>query len=243
MPTTTKMHRTNRRRAQQGFSLIEMLVVVAILTVVMGVVFQQVGMVQKRTRTEDQKIDMLQQSRESLDQLIRELHTMGYPSKKMYASGVLTSPINNNTNLAVGLVKVINGTSALIWFEADVEGDGGVDSVQYRLVATSTESNHCPCIERSAVSKTAADPLTGQGTAFHLAVENVAASGLTFAAFDANGAAVTIPSGGLDINNNTLTIQSIRSMAITVETRGQYPDLQTKQFPAIVLTGLVQFRN
>jgi prepilin-type N-terminal cleavage/methylation domain-containing protein len=231
------------RRLQQGFSLIEMLVVVAILTVVMGVVFQQVGAIQKRGRTEDQKIDMLQQSRETLDEMIRELHQMGYPNKKMYTSSVLTSPLNNNINLAVGLVKVVNGSSALIWFEGDVEGDGGVDSVQYRLVATSTESNHCPCIERSAVSKAAADPLTGQGTAFHLAVENVAASGLTFAAFDANGAAVTIPSGGLDINNNTALIQSIRSIAITIEARGQYPDLQTRQFPAIVLNGLAQFRN
>jgi prepilin-type N-terminal cleavage/methylation domain-containing protein len=234
---------TISRRGQRGFSLIEMIVVVAVLILVMGVVFQQVAAIQKRSRNEEVKIDMIQQARESLDQMIRDMHQVGYPNSKMYASGVLASPVNNNITFAVGLVKITNGTVPLIWFEGDVDGDGQVDSVQYRLVATSTESNHCPCIERSQVVKTAADPLTGQGTAFHVAVENVAASGLSFTAYDANGAVVTIPSGGLTITSDATTLASIKTIAVTLNTQGQYPDLQTKQFPASTLTGLAQIKN
>ena len=124
-----------------------------------------------------------------------------------------------------------------------MDGDGQVDSVQYRLVTTSTESTHCPCIERSQVVKVSGDPITGQGTAFHVAVENVAASGLAFTAYDTNGSTVSIPSGGLTITSNAATLASIKTIAVVLNTQGPYPDLQTKLFPAFTLTGLAQIRN
>jgi prepilin-type N-terminal cleavage/methylation domain-containing protein len=230
-------------KSQAGFSLIEMMMVVAILILVMGVIMRQIVVVQSRARGEVVKLDMVQQARESLDQMLRDLHQAGFPSAYMYVSTVLTSPTNNNTNYAVGLVQVTNSSTPILIFEGDVDGTGTVSSVRYRYVTSSTESTHCPCIERSQVTKTSADPLTGQGTAYHVLIENVATGGLSFTGFDANGNTVTISSSGLDINNNTTTLKSIKTLQITLKVQGQYPDLQTKQFPAISLNGLAQIRN
>lgn len=55
---------TMRRRTwQRGFSLLEMITVVAILTLVMGAVFKQVITVQQRYRGEETKLDVAQESR------------------------------------------------------------------------------------------------------------------------------------------------------------------------------------
>ena len=234
--------RAKRNKSQAGFSLIEMMIVVAILIVVLGVVLRQVTVMQMRSRGEAVKLDMVQQARESLDQMVRDLHQAGYPSAYMYMSTVLTSPTNNNTGYATGLVQVVSGNSAMHIFEGDVDGDGAVDSVRYRYVTSSAESTHCPCIERSQVTKTAANPLTGQNTAYHVLVENVATNGLTFTAYNSAGGAVSIGSG-LDINSSSTTLKSIKTLQIALSVQGQTPDLQTRQFPAAVLNGLAQIRN
>lgn len=235
------MKRT-RTNSQAGFSLIEMMLVIAILILVMGVIMRQIVVVQSRARGESVKLDMVQQARESLDQMLRDLHAAGFPSSYMYMSTVLSSPTNNNTNYAVGLVQVANSSTPILWFEGDVDGTGTVSVVRYRYVTSSSESTHCPCIERSQWPKTSGDPYNGQpGTAYHVLVENVAAGGFIFTGFDANGNNVGI--GTWDINGNTAQLKSIKTLQITLQVRGQSPDLQTRQFPAITLNGLAQIRN
>ena len=233
---------SRRLRRQSGFSLVEMLVVVAILVTVMGVVFQQINEVQKRARSEENKLDMMQQSRETLDQMVRDLHQAGYPNRTMYAGGVLGATPKTHTFNAVGLVKITNNPPEII-FEGDVDSDHQVDSVRYRLVTTSAESTHCPCVERSQVVKVTGEPLTGQSFAYHVSIENVASSGLSFTAYDLFGNTVTIPSGGLDINGSPTTLSSIRSIQITLQVQGQTPDLSTRRFPATAMTVNAQLRN
>ncbi len=136
---------------QAGFSLVEMLIVVAVLMVVMGVVFEQVSNVQKRYKTEESKTDLTQESREFMDQITRDLHTAGYPNTKMYASGILNASPENDSKNAVGLVKFAYDE---IWFEGDVDGDGLVDVVNYKLTSDGVASK-CPCkISRSQLAKT-----------------------------------------------------------------------------------------
>ena len=53
----------NSSASERGFSLIELMVVVAILTLVMGVVFAAIANVQKRYRTEEGRVDTMQNAR------------------------------------------------------------------------------------------------------------------------------------------------------------------------------------
>jgi prepilin-type N-terminal cleavage/methylation domain-containing protein len=230
------------RKRQSGFSFIELMVVIAILVTVMGTVFQQVNRIQRGARNEEQNLDVLQQGRELLDEFARDLHQAGYPSAKLYQPGTIAGSINQAQQVAVGLVAISNNPPQII-FEGDVDGSGTVSSVRYRLVTASAESTRCPCVERSQVQKVTADPLTGQGTSFHVAVEYAASNGLTFTAYDGSGNVVAIPSGGLDINNNTATIQSSRSIGVNLSIKSIYVDLQTKKAPTISMTTLAQIRN
>jgi prepilin-type N-terminal cleavage/methylation domain-containing protein len=218
---------------QAGFSLVELLVVLAILTIVMAAVFQQVDIVQKRYRTEEMKTEMFQAARELLDTFVRDLHQAGYPSSKMFAKDVLKDPAENDSRLAAGLVSV--DVDEII-FEADVDADGTVDSIRYRLVDVLADTNwSCPCIERSQVAKVDGAP-TAQGTSYYVAVENV--SGLTFAAFQRDGTEVALPAtlaGG--------TADDIDTIQITIDVQAPYRDLQTNQRPTARLTASARISN
>jgi len=226
---------SKRQVRQAGFSLIELLVVLAILTIVMAAVFQQVDIVQKRYRTEEMKTEMFQAARELMDTFVRDLHQAGYPSEKLFADKVLTEPVSNDARLAAGLVSV--DTDEII-FEADVDGDGTVDSIRYRLVDAIDGTNwSCPCIERSQVAKVDGDP-TAQGTSYYVAVENVVANGLTFAAFERDGTEVALPA--------TLakgTTAAIDTIQITIDVQSAYRDLQTNQRPSARLTASARVSN
>ncbi len=155
------------RHAQHGFSLIEMMMVILILSIITGVVFQYVVTVQKRYRTEEARLDVQQESREFLDQMVRDLHTGGYPSFRITLTpgapaGAAPNPANagdlvaNNPKVAVGLVAV---SYTDILFEGDVDGSGTVSSMRYTL-QTDTPG-FCPCtIGRSQRPKQAGSPLS-----------------------------------------------------------------------------------
>ena len=66
----------NSSASERGFSLIELMVVVAILTLVMGVVFAAIANVQKRYRTEEGRVDTMQNAREFVDQIGRKMNVM-----------------------------------------------------------------------------------------------------------------------------------------------------------------------
>ncbi len=160
--------RFQRRRHIAGFSLLEMVFVVAILTLVMGVVFTQINLVQKRARTEANKVDMTQESREAMDQVVRDMHSIGYPNVRMYGTPT-TSATTDDTKVAAGLVKAAYDD---LWFEGDVDGDGFVDVVEYKLEADA--NGNCPCtLTRRQTQKQAGGSLSNtQGN------ENVAVSGV-----------------------------------------------------------------
>ena len=67
---------------ERGFSLIEMVVVVAVFTVVTGAVFLLLDVAQQRYRTESEVLDAFQGARIALDQITRDIHAAGYPPLK-----------------------------------------------------------------------------------------------------------------------------------------------------------------
>ena len=260
----------NPRRSQQGFSLIELLTVLVILTLVMGAVFSQMIQVQQRYQAEQSKLDMFQESREFIDQMTRDLHQAGFPNTKMYGQGMLAAPINNDSRNAVGLVQV---TPTSIAFEGDMDSDGVVDSVRYTLISDPNNPGSCPCwLQRSQFQKTnGLDPMA-QPTSFGNAAQNVVNSGgamviagntgalanqavygqyaanPVFQAFDKAGNLVCCGAGSLagatiDLNANPTLIRSIKSIRITMNVLGTRPDMRTRMRPVTTLTSSVRIGN
>jgi prepilin-type N-terminal cleavage/methylation domain-containing protein len=189
----------------RGFTLLELLVVVAILTVVLGVVFTAVTRLQKTYKTEETKVDATQMSRTFLDAMANELRQAGFPSRRLFAPGVLTNPPVNDYRSAAGLVRV---SASELWFEADIEGDGQVESLRYTLTDSNgtpvTAASTCPCnLWRSQVVKVTGAP-GAQAVNYNSAVERVINSGGVAgggAALALSGA-TTFPGGA--VNNDQL---------------------------------------
>ncbi len=185
---------TMRAHSQRGFSLIEMLTVVAILTIVMGAVFRQIINVQQRYRTEETKTDLTQESREFLDQMVRDIHQVGFPQARLYGPGAaLASPTVNDQRVAAGIVSFNYND---LWFEGDINGDGQVEVVRYTLQAGS--GGKCPCkISRSETTKlNATAPLSQTSTSYSTEINNVINSG---------GSGGSGTNGALGISGNTPT--------------------------------------
>jgi prepilin-type N-terminal cleavage/methylation domain-containing protein len=253
---------------QRGFSLIELLVAMGILTIVLAVVFNEIDKVQKRYRTEETKLDIFQEARNFMDRFVRDLHSAGYPGSRMYQLGVIpVSPPENDSRVAAGLVSV---SQTDLRFEADVDGDGQVDSIRYTLQPI---GGTCPCrLRRSQVTKLNGITPLNQPTNYFSIVDEVvnsAGSGgpgpngaLTiagntgptsnntlyleyagspiFQAFDRNGNPVTLP---VNIAGNPQAVRSIRTIRVTLNVLATAPDPQTLQRPAVSLTASARLQN
>jgi prepilin-type N-terminal cleavage/methylation domain-containing protein len=138
-----------KRNRQAGFSLIELMAAVAIMMIIMGTVFQQMSTVQKRSRTEEIKLDTFQTAREFIDQMTRDIHQAGFPNGKMYGAAFQDPGRDSN---AVGIFFI---SPTEIHFQGDVDGDGIVDYVSYKLFPRSNNpgDENCPCLRRSQLLK------------------------------------------------------------------------------------------
>ena len=166
------------RSPARGFTLLELLIVVASLSAVLGVVFTAVTRLQKTYRTEEAKVDATQLQRTFLDAMASELRQAGFPSRHLFAPGVLATPAVNDFRCAAGLVRI---SASELWFEADIEGDGQVESLRYTLTDSNgvpvTAASTCPCtLWRSQVVKVTAAPAS-QAVNYNSSVERVINSG------------------------------------------------------------------
>jgi prepilin-type N-terminal cleavage/methylation domain-containing protein len=216
---------------QAGFSLLELVFVVAILSVVLAAVFNWVSLVTQRSQSEQTKVDLTQEGREFVDEFERDLHQAGYPNCRMVATaGVAANcPVDNttnptgakNANVAVGLVSVSN---TQIIFEGDVDGNGTVDEIVYRLVDSAKNyppTGTCPCtIQRSQVPKVAGTlPLLQLGNAtFSQELQNVVNSGVPVGAAPYGG--------GLAIAGNTKWGATNTAYYAAISTFKDYPVFQ-----------------
>jgi len=209
---------TKKRGRQQGFTFIELMVSVTILTLVVGVVVEGLTKLMQRNTTETSKTDLTQQSREFMDQIVNDIHQSGYPSAKMFDPATLlpvSNPVNCNlyVQVACGLVNV---TPSSLQFEGDVDGSGTVSEVFIQL---SPLNGPCPCtIQRGAVSKA----LWQGGTlpSYYTEVTNVNNTNI-FQGYDNGGNNVALAGAP---TNNLAAIEITLSVKATVaETEGNYP--------------------
>ena len=248
--------------------MVEIIVVIFVVMAVMAVVFSAIASVQKRYRTEEERVDTMQNAREFVDQIERDLHNAGYPTASMYTS---TSPNYNSVTLAwPGLVAA---SKTEILFEGDLDNSGTVSSIRYQLQADS--SGKCPCtLRRSANYKSSSGGPTGQTAAYSAEVENVVNSiggtspwqitgnapngtanntlyaqyknDVLFEFLDSTGASVTVPddlstSGNLSSGQTAAT--SIRTVVVTLNVLGPNTDIDTGRRPIAAMRATVKLPN
>lgn len=206
-------------QSRRGFTLMEALVGLFILTLITGAIFAQLNHVQRASSSEETKLDLTQQAREFADQIVRDIHMAGYPSVAMYAPGLdVNSPL-----VAGGLVRV---SPTEILLEGDVETSGTVYSVDIQYIAQDPNDQNCPCIRRSEVPKVAGGPLAQPPAPRYTEVENVMPPGAgpgqsgedLFTFFDKNGIPVDV-NASADISSaaGQDTINRIRTVKINLD--------------------------
>jgi len=209
---------------QSGFSLVELILSVAILSIVMAVIVDGIGMMQKRNAVEVNKVDLTQQAREFMDQIVNDVHQAGYPGLNMFDPLTLTSATDCtlDLNLACGLISV---SSTAIQFEGDVDGTG-VSEVYIQL-----SSGSCPCkLQRGTVLKS-----VGGTPPFYTEVDNVMNSAV-FTAYKTDGSQLTLPLGAGNLKN-------ITALGITLYVKSSQPDLQTGQYPTVTMVSTAKISN
>jgi prepilin-type N-terminal cleavage/methylation domain-containing protein len=187
----------------RGFSLLELMVSAAVLVVVVGAAVNYISVVTQRSKGEQAKVDLAQEGREFVDEFERDVHQIGFPGCADFDAGGATACATaanyNNANMAAGIVAV---SYTNIIFEGDVNGDGLVESVRYRLVDTAGNNPplSCPCIlQRSQVQKQSLGTAPGaytQAVSWSQELQNVVNSG--------SPAANAAYGGGVPIAGNVL---------------------------------------
>jgi len=182
------------KRTTRGYTLLELLISLTILTVITGAVFKQINLMQKKSSSEASKLDLDQQAREFMDQTVHDLHMSGYPGVNMYSTQQYPSMV------AAGLVSI---SPAQILMEGDVNNDGTVYSVTTGYVANDPLDPNCPCIRRSAQKKIDMDSFSQGTNPQYTETQHVFPPGTgagqsgedLFAYFDQNGNPVDLTTG------------------------------------------------
>ena len=226
-----KLFRQTSAPLQAGFSLLELLIVCAILSIVMIAIVRGIDTTVQRSEAEQTKVDLTQAGREFVDEFERDLHQAGYPNCRMVttAGSATACPADysaggqaaaKNPALAVGLAYV---SSTKIIFEGAMDGTGTVYSVQYKLVdaAGNNPPASCPCIlQRSEQPKdpAAATLPLAQPTFFSQELQNVVNSG--------QPAGAAAYGGGVLINGSTAWGATNTAYYAAVTTFKDYPVFQ-----------------
>jgi prepilin-type N-terminal cleavage/methylation domain-containing protein len=139
------------RTVQSGFTLIELMVSVAIFLLICGAIFELMGTTQNRFKTESQVLNAFEEARLGLDQIVRDVNDAGYPPQNHFSATVsaanfAASPIAWGPNYVAGSPCQIGtagggtctspGDFDLI-VEGDVDGTGVV-WIRYQLPPGST---------------------------------------------------------------------------------------------------------
>jgi prepilin-type N-terminal cleavage/methylation domain-containing protein len=244
------MNATQKR--QRGFSLVELLISVFLLTLMLAAIFSQIEKAQTRYRVEDQKLDLTQQERDFIDQFTRDLHQAGFPTPAMYGNRLdITS-----ARVSAG-VWYVSPTD--VWMEGDLDDNERVQETRYHYDDGSTWAgsgpNPCPCIRRSSVPKVDGvypwDP--NQATPqYYTEVQNLisVANQPLFQIYDSNGVAVPMSSGSLLLGSGAAvdqvakkSLQAIKAIRITMTTQSSVGDPDSHRSIQVTMNGTARLTN
>jgi len=247
---------------EHGFSIIEMLIALALISAVLGVAVKGMIDMQRRSSSETSKTDTVQETRDFIDQVVRDIHDAGYPPARAvywpiagtiplctYPTGTVITAVRNTTTIACGIVSY---SHTQVIFEGDLDGTG-VSAVILDIIPT--VSGACPCIlRRGVLTKTAY--LANATPQYFTEVSGILNSGNGTGTGSAYG--VTLPAPGsygvyatadlfdaYDVSGNSVApcsltttpdCTSIRSVQITTNVVPSFSDPVTKIYPVFSIT-------
>lgn len=220
---------------QHGFSLLELMAVLAILSIVMAVVMTGVAQLQRKATNESQRVDLTQESRQFMDQIVKDLHHAGYPNARMFDAAVAAA---NPTYYGDGIMQLRPG---YLQFEGDVDGTGTVSEVFVQLVP---ELGPCPCtLQRGTTSK--ANWLAGAVPLYYTQVDNVMNTNI-FTALHTDGTNALMPCGpkpGTPSCADGNSIDFIKSVGLTLNVRSLNPDMPDKAYMTVTMSSDAKISN
>jgi type II secretory pathway pseudopilin PulG len=229
-----------------GFSLIEMVIALGIMVIVLGVVVEGIAQMMRRNTAEGSKVDTVQVTRDFVDQMVRDIHGVGYPPARVLNGN---PPCGGRADIACG---VIYFSPTQIQYEGDLDGTGVVYQVWMQLKPPASGS--CPCtLQRGVVTKAAA--LGGKTPDYFTEVDGVLNSGGTYpVALPGMGSYSTYASEDVfdayDVNATPVppcvdvaTCSSIRSLQINVNVAPNFADPTTHTFPVYSITSKARLNN
>jgi prepilin-type N-terminal cleavage/methylation domain-containing protein len=236
-----------------GFSLIELLVVMAVMVIIMGTVFKSINLTQQKSSSEQVKLDLTQQAREFIDQITRDLRSAGYPNSRNMMVGSVDTANNALTDPrsfenGVGLIKV---TYNQLWFAGDVDGtsDGNghpfVKIIKYDYFATGT---NCPCLRRTEYLRTSyLDPVadaTGATATPQLEIQGIQnGTSFTDPIFTAYDPTTGTPvAAAIDFTSSGPTMAKINSLRIILAVQGQHKE-STGAYPVTRVVSNIGLTN
>jgi prepilin-type N-terminal cleavage/methylation domain-containing protein len=264
--TTSKARIGKRKTTQAGFSLIEMMVVIFVISIIMASVFRSIALTQQTSVSQQVKVDLTQQTREFMDQLTRDLRSAGYPNLRNVSAASTGAASGNcpdgSTNQLASPCNPANGVGLIkirwdeLWFAGDVDGTAVTDIagnptgiakvkiIKYDLFKTGPG---CPCLRRSEYLRSAfEDPVTDAGNTVatdqmeNQGVQNGTQADPIFSAHDpATGAAITLPR---DFTTDGTTMATINSIEVVLAVQSPRKD-STGAYPVTRVTSTINLSN
>jgi prepilin-type N-terminal cleavage/methylation domain-containing protein len=240
--------------AQRGFSLLEMMVALAILTAVIGIAVDGLTQMQRRDFAEHSKTDTVQEARDFTDQMVRDLHDVGYPPRVVFVGRPQCTGVSSQ-NISCSLMAF---SPTQIQYEGDLDGTGIIYEVFMQLAVPA--SGKCPCVLQRGVVPKAAWLASNSPPTYYTELNGVLNSG------DGAGGTtygVSLPGSGSystyatapvfqawDINaspvgncSTATACSSIDSIQITVNVAPHFEDPQTQTFPVYSITSKARVNN
>ena len=253
----TNMHTSNAEKVRtgtNGFSLLEMMLSLVILTTVIGVAIDGMMQMEQRKATENSKMDLVQESREFMDQIVNDVHQSGYPTSRMFDPAALAAapcPAFLATQLVVGALNYCppnmaigvggNGLNSVstsaIQFEADVDGTG-VSEVFIQLAqsngANAPACTSPPCIiQRGTISKQSW--LNGNTPLYYTELSDVMNANV-FTAYDNAGNGIALPA------TTQAALANITDIGITLNVKAIAPDPRSGLYPTATMISDAKLR-
>lgn len=224
---------------QRGFTLLEIAASLLILSLVIGVIAQGISTTEARNRVETSKLDLTQESREFMNQIVSDLHQSGFPTIGMFDPSTLPSPTDctQDASVACGLISI---SPTAIHFEGDVDGTGVSEGFIQLVQSNGPNAAVCttpPCIiQRGTISK--AEWMMGDPIAYYTEVNGVMNTNV-FTAFDHDGNPITISPA---ITSQAWTY-NISAIGITLYVKSPHPDPKTGVYPTVTLISTAKIND